>query len=154
MGQGARTLGRQCIEWLYMRSPVTGIRKGKQGSPPHVPEQTWVHVWSRNATWDGRRKVFDDYLAQLGEDTAAYCRTVCQTIVLTVPKAIVHCQVRAASAAPPAQRMRTCETDPARVCPCLPLCPAVHSAAQVPSRVRLTALEQGAMWASVWQGPH
>ncbi len=40
-------------------------------------------------------QVFDDYLQQLGEDTAAYVRTVCQTIVLTVPKAIIHCQVRA-----------------------------------------------------------
>lgn len=37
-------------------------------------------------------QVFDDYLQQLGEDTAAYVRTVCQTIVLTVPKAIIHCQ--------------------------------------------------------------
>jgi hypothetical protein len=41
-----------------------------------------------------RVQVFDEYLAQLGEDTAAYCRTVCQTIVLTVPKAVVHCQAR------------------------------------------------------------
>lgn len=39
-------------------------------------------------------QVFDNYLQQLGEDTAAYVRTVCQTIVLTVPKAIIHCQVR------------------------------------------------------------
>ena len=39
-------------------------------------------------------QVFDDYLQQLGEDTAAYVRTVCQTIVLTVPKAVIHCQVR------------------------------------------------------------
>ena len=38
-------------------------------------------------------QVFDDYLQQLAEDTAAYVRTVCQTIVLTVPKAIIHCQV-------------------------------------------------------------
>ena len=38
-------------------------------------------------------QVFDDYLQQLGEDTAAYVRTVCQTIVLTVPKAVIHCQV-------------------------------------------------------------
>ena len=37
---------------------------------------------------------FDGFLAQLGEDTAAYVRTVCNTIVLTVPKAIIHCQVR------------------------------------------------------------
>lgn len=43
-----------------------------------------------------RAQVFDDYLQQLGEDTAAYVRTVCQTIVLTVPKAIIHCQVGAA----------------------------------------------------------
>lgn len=38
-------------------------------------------------------QVFDDYLQQLGEDTAAYVRTVCQTIVLTVPKAVIYCQV-------------------------------------------------------------
>ena len=38
-------------------------------------------------------QVFDDFLQQLGEDTAAYVRTVCQTIVLTVPKAVIHCQV-------------------------------------------------------------
>lgn len=44
----------------------------------------------------GAMQVFDDYLQQLGEDTAAYVRTVCQTIVLTVPKAIIHCQVRPA----------------------------------------------------------
>ena len=78
-------------------------------------------------------QVFDDYLAQLGEDTAAYCRTVCQTIVLTVPKAIVHCQVCAASAAPPSQRMRACETDPARVCPssrCAQLCTALRRCLQ------------------------
>jgi hypothetical protein len=37
-------------------------------------------------------QVFDDYLQQLAEDTASYVRTVCQTIVLTVPKAIIHCQ--------------------------------------------------------------
>ncbi|KAK9915279.1 hypothetical protein WJX75_007044 [Coccomyxa subellipsoidea] len=43
-------------------------------------------------------KVFDDYLQQLAEDTAAYVRTVCQTIVLTVPKAIIHCQVKRAQA--------------------------------------------------------
>lgn len=36
---------------------------------------------------------FDGFLAQMGEDTAAYVRTVCNTIVLTVPKAIIHCQV-------------------------------------------------------------
>lgn len=36
---------------------------------------------------------FDGFLQQLAEDTAAYVRTVCNTIVLTVPKAIVHCQV-------------------------------------------------------------
>ena len=33
---------------------------------------------------------------QLGQDTLAYVRTVCQTILLTVPKAIVHCQVTTA----------------------------------------------------------
>ena len=38
-------------------------------------------------------QVFDYFLQQLGEDTAAYVRTVCQTIVLTVPKAVIHCQV-------------------------------------------------------------
>ena len=42
-------------------------------------------------------QVFDDYLQQLGEDTAAYVRTVCQTIVLTVPKAVIHCQVGASA---------------------------------------------------------
>ena len=36
---------------------------------------------------------FDRFLQQMAEDTAAYVRTVCNTIVLTVPKAIVHCQV-------------------------------------------------------------
>lgn len=36
---------------------------------------------------------FDGFLQQLAEDTAAYVRTVCNTIVLTVPKAIIHCQV-------------------------------------------------------------
>ena len=36
---------------------------------------------------------YDRFLRQMGEDTAAYVRTVCNTIVLTVPKAIVHCQV-------------------------------------------------------------
>ena len=45
-------------------------------------------------------QVFDDYLQQLGEDTAAYVRTVCQTIVLTVPKAVIHCQVAPTAAAP------------------------------------------------------
>lgn len=38
-------------------------------------------------------QVFDEFLQQLGEDTAGYVRTVCQTIVLTVPKAVVHCMV-------------------------------------------------------------
>ena len=41
---------------------------------------------------------FDGFLQQLGEDTAAYVRTVCNTIVLTVPKAIVHCQASPATA--------------------------------------------------------
>lgn len=36
---------------------------------------------------------FDGFLAQLAQDTAAYVRTVCNTIVITVPKAIIHCQV-------------------------------------------------------------
>ena len=36
---------------------------------------------------------YDRFLQHMGEDTAAYVRTVCNTIVLTVPKAIVHCQV-------------------------------------------------------------
>ena len=38
-------------------------------------------------------QVFDEFLQQLGEDTAAYVRTVCQTIGLTVPKAVIHCMV-------------------------------------------------------------
>lgn len=38
-------------------------------------------------------QVFDEFLTQLGEDVASYVRTVCHTIVLTVPKAIIHCQV-------------------------------------------------------------
>eukprot|EP00891_Asterochloris_glomerata_P003150 jgi/Astpho2/3150/Aster-03429 len=38
----------------------------------------------------------DEFLRQLAEDTAAYVRTVCNTLVLTVPKAIVHCQVKRA----------------------------------------------------------
>jgi hypothetical protein len=46
-------------------------------------------------------QVFDEYLQQLGEDTAAYVRTVCQTIVLTVPKAIIHCQARRCCTSPP-----------------------------------------------------
>ena len=37
-------------------------------------------------------QVFDEFLTQLGEDVASYVRTVCHTIVLTVPKAIIHCQ--------------------------------------------------------------
>ncbi|KAK9789380.1 hypothetical protein WJX73_005043 [Symbiochloris irregularis] len=44
----------------------------------------------------GDPNVFDDFLQQLGEDTAAYVRTVCQTIVLTVPKAVIHCMVKRA----------------------------------------------------------
>ena len=43
-------------------------------------------------------QVFDEFLQQLGEDTASYVRTVCQTIALTVPKAVVHCMVRCTSA--------------------------------------------------------
>lgn len=38
-------------------------------------------------------QVFDEFLTQLGEDVASYVRTICHTIVLTVPKAIIHCQV-------------------------------------------------------------
>ena len=44
---------------------------------------------------------FDGFLQQLAEDTAAYVRTVCNTIVLTVPKAIIHCQVPLCPRAPP-----------------------------------------------------
>ena len=44
-------------------------------------------------------QVFDEFLTQLGEDVAAYVRTVCHTIVLTVPKAIIHCQVGTAARA-------------------------------------------------------
>eukprot|EP00884_Botryococcus_braunii_P013562 jgi/Botrbrau1/22206/Bobra.168_1s0037.1 len=43
-------------------------------------------------------RVFDEYLKQLAEDTLAYVRTVCGTVVLTVPKAIVHCQIKRAQA--------------------------------------------------------
>jgi dynamin GTPase len=38
----------------------------------------------------------DAFLAALGADTAAYVRTVCATIAVTVPKAAVHCQVKRA----------------------------------------------------------
>ena len=39
------------------------------------------------------QQIYDDFYMQLGQDTLAYVRTVCQTLLLTVPKAIVHCQV-------------------------------------------------------------
>ncbi|KAK9815384.1 hypothetical protein WJX72_002710 [[Myrmecia] bisecta] len=41
-------------------------------------------------------KGFDAYLQQLSEDTHAYVRTVCNTLILTVPKAIVHVQIKRA----------------------------------------------------------
>ena len=34
----------------------------------------------------------DDFLKLLAEDTVLYVRTVCNTIIMEVPKAIVHCQ--------------------------------------------------------------
>ena len=45
---------------------------------------------------DETSRGFDSFLAQLGEDAASYVRTVCNTIVITVPKAIIHCQVSCA----------------------------------------------------------
>lgn len=36
----------------------------------------------------------DAFLKRLAEDTVLYVRTVCNTIIMEVPKAIVHCQVR------------------------------------------------------------
>ena len=39
---------------------------------------------------------YDSFLARLGEDTAAYVRTVSATVAVTVPKAVVHCQVKRA----------------------------------------------------------
>lgn len=35
----------------------------------------------------------DEFLKRLAEDTVLYVRTVCNTIIMEVPKAIVHCQV-------------------------------------------------------------
>ena len=83
-----------------MLSPLAGVR-------PHVRVGYRLHqasnlakalqclksmgVYAPTSVHD--MQVFDDYLQQLGEDTAAYVRTVCQTIVLTVPKAVIHCQV-------------------------------------------------------------
>lgn len=37
----------------------------------------------------------DEFLKALAEDTVLYVRTVCNTIIMEVPKAIVHCQVSA-----------------------------------------------------------
>ena len=37
----------------------------------------------------------DEFLKRLAEDTVLYVRTVCNTIIMEVPKAIVHCQVGA-----------------------------------------------------------
>ena len=39
----------------------------------------------------------DEFLKHLAEDTVLYVRTVCNTIIMEVPKAIVHCQVRPCS---------------------------------------------------------
>jgi dynamin GTPase len=49
-----------------------------------------------NPNSSSQQQVQDLFLMQLAEDTAAYVRTVCNTLVLTVPKAIVHCQVKRA----------------------------------------------------------
>lgn len=38
----------------------------------------------------------DEFLKHLAEDTVLYVRTVCNTIIMEVPKAIVHCQVKRA----------------------------------------------------------
>lgn len=43
---------------------------------------------------DGRMQ--DEFLKRLAEDTVLYVRTVCNTIIMEVPKAIVHCQVKRA----------------------------------------------------------
>lgn len=39
----------------------------------------------------------DAFLKRLAEDTVLYVRTVCNTIIMEVPKAIVHCQVQSPS---------------------------------------------------------
>lgn len=39
----------------------------------------------------------DEFLKRLAEDTVLYVRTVCNTIIMEVPKAIVHCQVSLSS---------------------------------------------------------
>lgn len=41
-------------------------------------------------------KMQDEFLKRLAEDTVLYVRTVCNTIIMEVPKAIVHCQVKRA----------------------------------------------------------
>ncbi|BDA43116.1 Dynamin-2B [Coccomyxa sp. Obi] len=86
-------------------TPKTGdVPLGGIGSSLNFTEDSTLGpeplIWnSPNRYGNGvDNKVFDDYLQQLGEDTAAYVRTVCQTIVLTVPKAIIHCQVKRAQA--------------------------------------------------------
>ena len=62
-------------------------------------------------------QVFDEFLTQLGEDVAAYVRTVCHTIVLTVPKAIIHCQVGTATRAMSAQYGASLQTPGCCTCP-------------------------------------
>lgn len=89
---------------LFVQAPPT-----KQPSTPHIhaamggigstvlfeddskigPEPVSYGLAEEEGGLGGER-----FLQQLGEDTAAYVRTVCNTIVLTVPKAIVHCQVK------------------------------------------------------------
>lgn len=44
-----------------------------------------------------RAQMQDEFLKHLAEDTVLYVRTVCNTIIMEVPKAIVHCQVSPAS---------------------------------------------------------
>ncbi len=40
--------------------------------------------------------MLEEFFATLAEDTFAYVRNVCHTLILTVPKAIVHCQIKRA----------------------------------------------------------
>ncbi|GBF88522.1 dynamin-related GTPase [Raphidocelis subcapitata] len=44
-------------------------------------------------TWEGR---YDQLMEQFGQDMCLYMRMVCDTIVTTVPKSVVHCLVRKA----------------------------------------------------------
>ncbi|KAL3150906.1 hypothetical protein ABBQ32_000657 [Trebouxia sp. C0010 RCD-2024] len=47
-------------------------------------------------THPGATDARDAFLKRLAEDTVLYVRTVCNTIIMEVPKAIVHCQVKRA----------------------------------------------------------